>query len=230
MCRYILKWISTGVFMRSIGRLWVVLGLVYGLFLAWHHNWLAKPLTPEEVKAILSHVDGKGEVTPQEAANLRNFFNADDGQPFYNLNLMEYRDQATYADGAARPGIVTGVQADAEYGRLVLPLLLKRGSYPVFVTTKAANLLNSAGQAADFFQRVAVVRYRSRRDMLDMIADPAYALAGPHKFASLARNVAVPLNPVMVLHAGHVVPVLLLLVGLAGSLLLQGGQLRRSSR
>ena len=216
--------------MRSIGRLWMVLGLVYVLFLAWHHNWLAKPLTPDEVKTIVSRVEGKGELTPQEAANLRNFFSTDDGQPFYNLNLMEYYAQAKYHDGVAHPGITTGVQADAEYSRLVLPLLLQRGSYPVFVSTKAANFLNTAGQDADFFQTIAVVRYRSRRDMLDMVADPGYALAGPHKFASLARNVATPMNPVIVFHAGHLVPVLLVLIGLAGSLLLQARQPLRSSR
>ncbi len=216
--------------MGLVRRLWIALALVYGLFLAWHYNWLAKPLTAAEVEAVLAHVDGKGAVTPQEAANLRHFFSTDDGQPFYNLNLMEYRAQATYADGVAHPGISTGVQADAEYSRLVLPLLLRRGSYPVFVSTKAANLLNSAGQDADFFQKIAVVRYRSRRDMLDMIADPDYAPAGPHKFASLARNVAVPMDPVMVVHAGHLVPVLLVLIGLAGSLLLQARQPLRPSR
>lgn len=210
--------------MRSTGRLWIVVGLVYGLFLAWHYNWVAKPLTAAEVESTLSHVDGKGEVTAQESANIRAFLSSDDGQPFYNLNLMEYRAQATYADGVARPGITSGEQADAQYSRHVLPLLLKRGSYPVFVSTKAANFLNSAGQGADFFQKIAVVRYRSRRDMLEMIADPAYALAGPHKFASLARNIATPMEPVMVIHAGHIVPLLLLLVGLGGSLLMRRPQ------
>jgi len=56
-----------------------------------------------------------------------------------------------------------------------------------------------------------VVRYRSKRDLLSMIQDPVFTAGAAHKFASLAKNVAVPTRGLLVIHLGHVVPLVLLL-------------------
>lgn len=92
---------------------------------------------------------------------------ADDGRPFYMFNLMAYRERAGYRPGTALngstpTGIISGRDAGWLYMRAVLPELLKRGCYPVFVAGKIRNLL-SAGGNTDFFENAAIVRYRSRR-------------------------------------------------------------------
>jgi hypothetical protein len=130
------------------------------------------------------------------------------------INLMLYRERAQYGDGVSRPGVTSGQDAANAYTRVVVPALLKRGSYPIFSSGKIAPFLADGAPGADFFQEVAIVRYRSRRDMLDMINDPAFKAGAPHKFASLAKNVAVPTRGMLVMNLGLPVPVVLLLAAL----------------
>jgi hypothetical protein len=139
---------------------------------------------------------------------------ADEGRPFYMVNLMAYRERADYRPGTALngstpTGIISGRDAGWLYSRAVLPELLKRGCYPVFVAGKITNLL-SAGGDTDFFEDVAVVRYRSRRDMLSMVASPAFLHAVPHKWASLEKTVAVPCRRLLLIDPGVLVPLVLL--------------------
>lgn len=188
---------------------WFAAAAVYVLFLLWHEPWLKSPLTAAELEFALRGMDANQQVSKEEKDALRSFFSQDDGKPFYNLNLMLFADRAVYADGMTRLGIVTGADANDAYAKMVVPHLLKRGSYPIFASSKISNLLSENASGADFFQEVAIVRYRSRRDMLDMILDPKFKEGSPHKFAALAKNVAVPTSGVLVLDLGILVPLAL---------------------
>jgi len=193
---------------------WLVATALSAAFLLWHQPWFGKPLTTAEIDAAFAvSVDRATALPESEKVKLRAFFSSDDGRPFYNVNLTLYREQATYPDGIQRPGIRTGSDAADAYARVVIPQLLRRGSYPVFVSSKISNLLEDGAPGADFFQNIGIVRYRSRRDMLDMISDPVYMAGAPHKFASLAKNVAVPTTGFVPLDASVVIP--LIMFGLA---------------
>ena len=196
---------------------WVAVAVVYGLFLLWHEPWLKAPLTATELDTALKGMDANQQVSKEEKLAIRAFFSNDDGKPFYNLNLMLFAERAVYADGLTRPGIVTGADANDAYARVVLPHLLRRGSYPMFTASKIAGLLNENAPGADFFQEVAIVRYRSRRDMLDMILDPDFKAGSPHKFAGLAKNVALPTRGGLVLDLGLFVPLGLISIALFAS-------------
>ena len=193
---------------------WVVAASVYVLFLLWHEPWLNAPLSTAELELALKGMDANQQVSKEEKNAIRSFFANDDGKPFYNLNLMLFADRAVYADNVARPGIVTGADANDAYAKMVVPHLLRRGSYPLFSASKTSNLLSENASGADFFQEVAIVRYRSRRDMLDMILDPKFKEGSPHKFAALAKNVAVPTHAALVLDLGTFVPLALFCVAL----------------
>jgi hypothetical protein len=178
---------------------WWTAGAVYAVFLCWHEPWFVPRLSAAEVQAAFDGPLAGAPLNAAERASMQAFFAADDGRPFYNLNLMRHRERALYRDGQPRPGIVTGADAHAAYSAVVLPQLLQRGGYPVAITTKITNLLNERAPGADFFQDMALVRYRSRRDMLEMILDPAYRAGAPHKFASLEQDVATPMRAVALL-------------------------------
>jgi len=154
------------------------------------------------------------DLSPAERERFQSFMDADDGRPFYMVNLMEYRERADYRPGTALngstpTGLISGRDAGWLYSRAVLPELLKRGCYPVFVAGKITNLL-SAGSGSDFFEDVAIVRYRSRRDMLSMVASPTFLHAVPHKWASLEKTVAVPCRRLLLIDPGVLVPLVLL--------------------
>lgn len=193
---------------------WATAALVYLVFLCWHEPWFVRPLTQAEVRAAFDGPLAKAHLHPGERELMLAFFSSDDGRAFYNINLMQYRAQAQYPDGQARTGIVSGRDASTAYSNVVVPLLLERAGYPVFGSTKTSNLMMSASAGADFFEELAVVRYRSRRDMLEMILDPRFLAGAPHKFASLEKNVASPSIPFIVVDARALIAVLLLVLTL----------------
>ena len=209
---------------RALRWPWLAAAALYLLFMAWHQPWFVAPLTPAEVDRAFSGPLGSAKIPDDEKQKLKAFFASDDGLAFYNINLMKFKARADYPDGVKRPGIETGSDANDAYTRVVVPLLLQRGSYPVFASSKIANLLMTADPGADFFQEVGIVRYRSRRDMLEMILHPDYIVGAPHKFASLDKNVALPTRGLVAMDAS--IPVALLLT--IGALL--ASRARRPSR
>ena len=196
-----------------------ILGTLYGLFLLWQNRWFSKPLTLAEVDSYLAKLeadDSEKETADMDEASFHAFLRADDGKPFYMVNLMQYREKAHYPDGS-HPEVKTGQQANALYGKAVVKELLKRGSYPVFLSRKLANLYH-AGEGTDFFEEVAIVRYRSRRDLLEMATSEKFRAAEPHKWASMEKTVVVPSRKIILLDPSVLVPALLLLAATVGKL------------
>jgi hypothetical protein len=153
------------------------------------------------------------DLSPAERERCQAFMDADDGRPFYMVNLLQYRATAAYPDGLLPDGTpaagMTGREAGQRYTRIVIPELLKRGCYPVFAARKVVNFL-SAGAGTDFFEEVVVVRYRSRRDLLAMAAGRAFLAGVPHKWASLEKTVAVPCRLMLLADLRIIIPTVLL--------------------
>jgi hypothetical protein len=188
---------------------------IYALFLLWHYRWFSKPLTKAEIDR-LSAKGGYDDMSGAEKANFRQFMEADDGKPFYMLNLMRFREKALYPEGEF-PDVKTGEDAAKLYNRAVIRELIKRGSYPVFYSRKMANLL-SENDGTDFFEHVGIVRYRSRRDLLNMVESPVYEECIKHKWASLEKTVAVPTRRVMMIDPTVIVTSVMIIIWLAVSL------------
>ena len=198
---------------------------LYALFLLWQNRWFSKLLTGAEVDAYLDELaknDAEQGSADTDQASFRAFLLADDGKPFYMVNLMQYRKQAHYPDGS-HPEVETGREANALYSTAVVKELLKRGSYPVFLSRKLANMY-SAGEGTDFFEEVGIVRYRSRRDMLEMATSPSFQSAEPHKWASLEKTVVVPTRKLMLLDPTIIVPALLFFAAAIGKFLKTGNK------
>lgn len=198
----------------SAGLVWrggwiALLALIYGAFFLWYGGASA-PLTPTEGEALMARIQAlhggtsSAGLHPEFQPNVRALIANDDGREFFMINLDRMIDTPE-----ARA-------ADTAYARIVIPLLLARGSFPIFAGRTQGKVL---GEAADGIQRVAVVRYRSLRDFLDMNADPAMKLGAPHKFASMAHTEVFPTAPlftaVQVRLTVGLVFVVLVFIGLA---------------
>lgn len=166
--------------MMTRGKIiWVAgLALFYGAFWIWYGG-NGTPLSVAEGRKMLDAVRAmhlaKGHAPPASdfRANMEAMIAKDDGREFYMVNL-ETRQKGVAAQ-----------QAEADYSAIVVPLLLKRGGFPVYVGDRAGLALGQYGQTID---RVAIVRYRSLRDLLAMNADPAMAKGAAHKFAALQHT------------------------------------------
>lgn len=186
--------------MRHLLILWTVLGCTYLAFQAWHLP-LRGPLSETEARAqlsaLLSQVDGRDSL-PEQALE---FFLQDDGEPFYMVHLDTFAEQED----------VDQVQANLR--DLVLPHMLRRGSYPMFSWDSLAVFENGQVRPEQQFDRLTIVRYRSRRDLLAILAEPNVRQGAAYRWEMLERSLAAPSARGPALNLEAFLPTLLLLIG-----------------
>lgn len=167
---------------------------IYGAFVLWYGG-RGEPLTPAETGRLLEKIAERASREPNPDGHLRDHLRtlvaSDDGDEFFMVNLIRYRKQALYPPGRDFPG--NALDADLRYGRAIMPYLLRHGGVPVFLGEVQGAFLEEAGDAR--WQRVAVVRYRSRRDLLEMVADLAGRDVAVHKWASIEKTQVFPVKP-----------------------------------
>ncbi|WP_342119416.1 hypothetical protein [Pseudoduganella sp. OTU4001] len=113
---------------------------------------------------------------------------ADDGKPFYMLNLMRMHEHLQPWPGV-QLAAGTPAEANAFYEKAVLKMALAQGLQLTVGANavqrgQGSNALMDAG-AAENWSRVLLVRYPSRRAFLELISKPEYLEIMPYKFASL---------------------------------------------
>jgi len=128
-----------------------------------------------------------GAIDRHYARHLASVAPEEDG-PIWMVNLMRYRDRAVYADGRASD--LTGRQADDRYA----PFGPMRtvGAELVFLSDVEAQPVGDDQE----WERIAVVRYPSRRSFLDMQELPEYVALHEHKDAGMAATFVIGCCPV----------------------------------
>lgn len=101
--------------------------------------------------------------------------------PIWMLNLMRYRERARYADG--RETTLSGREADDLYSPV--DVLADIGAEPVFFADVDAQLLGDAPA----WDRVAVVKYPTRRSFIEMQRRPDFQVKHEHKSAGMAETI-----------------------------------------
>jgi len=209
--------------MTKAKAIWLgVLAMIYAGFWVWHGG-NGEPIGDAEGEQLLAQMqqaygvssDDPG-VDSEQGNFVRNMVEMipnDDGKEFYAVNLEQLKDGEE-----ARA-------ADQRYASMVMPLIFKRGGYPVFVGTRAGQMLGDYGAELD---RVAVIRYRSLRDMIDMVLDPQMQAGNGDKFLSLDHTEVVIVRPfISFAQMRLIVGCIVLLIGIAGWIVI--GRLQRRS-
>ncbi len=183
---------------------WVAaLAIFFIAFSIWYGG-AGKPISNAEGKALVQQVrqvygdaDERGFIS-----NIEAMIPLDDGREFYAVNLetLKHGPEAE--------------QSDRAYARIVMPLLFKRASHPVFVSRRAGLML---GQYGDEVDRVAVVRYRSLRDLIEMALEPAMKEGESYKFDALDHTEVFITRPMITfVHIRVTLALTLFLIGWLG--------------
>jgi hypothetical protein len=197
----------------------IVVIAAYAAFLAWHQP-LRGPLTELEVRAAFGdRYSPMREAKDGRAATLIDFFLSDDGRPFFMINLNALPEHTAHTQKAERA-----------YASYMAPRLLSRASYPVLSTEPIVMLNNSLGTDLEAIERLVVVRYRSRRDFLEIIATPEFREAVEHKSVSLDGWYSAPASVNPVVSLPQLVLILLITVGFVGSWLIRQMRARSARR
>ena len=195
---------------------WVALSLVWLIFGSWYTSFEG-PLTAEEVALVVERAEAQG-ASAEDLAHLKRFLESDTGDDFVMVNLIEMNDPPPKMDGV--PEGATSQDLMDRYMEHMYPELFKRASHPVLVGQATAPALDLWGiEGAEEWTTAGLMRYRSRRDLLEIAGNPAFQ--GPHEFkiAAMSKTIAFPVDPWF--SAGDprfLLALILIIVGLSNSL------------
>lgn len=158
-----------------------VLAVFYGAFWVWYGG-AGKPLTDSEIETYLVRFESMG-TSGNELFHLHDRFEAwmrrDNGREFFMVNLIDDPADA---------------EAAATYDRAILPPLLRRASFPIFLARPFATFIEPEGHHT--WDTVAIMRYRSLRDLLEVVTGPEAEKLRTLKEASVSNTQVFPTHVV----------------------------------
>ena len=167
--------------------------ILWLLFTFWYTN-TEGPLTDAEIEEFLAFA---AQTQPtMDATRVLTFMREDTGRQFVMVNIL---------DMAAEPPPVTGAPPEMgaremldHYMEFMYPALLARASHPIFAGAAVAPAMDLDGiEGAEQWTTGALMRYRSRRDMLEIAMNPLFSERHEYKLAALEKTIAFPVEPML---------------------------------
>ena len=140
-------------------------------------------------------LDGGGSFTEKQRSHVHNFFANDDGKDFVMVNLLHLK----MPRAQSREKLMA-------YQKIFLGALLRKAGHPVMIATAASgNLENVACEQADDWTAAGMIRYRSRRDLMEMLPSTIGSEHHGLKLDALEKTLAFPASPWFMLGGPRVV-------------------------
>jgi hypothetical protein len=196
--------------------IWIIWGtalLTYVGFRLWYDNW-SGPLKPAEIYAFLKQMAGRFEGTGNSPQVLRAFLEADDGREFVMLNLV--KAQMEQVEDPKTGHMVQGFDLLKRYSKRFMPVLFRNGGHPAMVGRKVGGYIDAWNTEADPDWTIfGLMRYRSRRDMIKLVTDPAFMEGHPDKLLGTLATFSFPTQRVLSLYLSPRITVALVLALIA---------------
>jgi hypothetical protein len=186
--------------------------LVYAIFWLWYVG-LKKTISPQlmaEVENIISSEDSEW-TTETHRKNILHFLENDDGKDFVMVNLLTLKRPTEQS----RKKLLS-------YSKIFLGHLLKRAGHPVAQAQAASGKIEMVNVPLnEEWDSAFFVRYRSRKDLAEIILDTAGSEHHGLKIASLERTFAFPASPWFIVGGPKLlVPLILALIAAIAHILL----------
>ena len=120
--------------------------------------------TPEQIKAFLGHPKA--------------------GQPVFMVNLLKFKDKATYKDGED----ISGREAYNRYSKAFGEMVRGQGVETIYGGNANAFMI---GQGEGEWDAVAIVKYPSAESMFAAVSSPEYRKIHKHRRAGLAGQLLI---------------------------------------
>lgn len=199
--------------MNATKWIWIAVIGTYAVFFFWYTS-LGGPLTADEIEYYMERFETRvPEPSARKIANMRRFLEEDTGDDFVMINAIQMYDTPLQIEGV-EPG-ETSEEVQAKYMEFMIPEMFSRACHPVFhgyAAADAVDMMNAEGMEA--WSIGAGVRYRSRRDMIEIASNPDFGGRHEFKIAAMEKTIAFPIDPWR--NLGDPRLVLGLLLGLVG--------------
>jgi hypothetical protein len=177
---------------------YAILTVIYVSWFIWYGG-SGEPVTKAELDSYITSMKDKSSSRPErinEATELMHRLAAfDTGNEYLMINLIKYRKKALYPADSAWANETDARAADGRYTQGVVKELFVRGGLPILKSTVIGTFMLDEDWRD--WDEVAIVRYRSVKDMLDMIVGMADSGLAVHKFASIEQTHVFPAEPVI---------------------------------
>jgi hypothetical protein len=171
--------------------IWGLPAAVYLLFAVWYTDF-GGPLSAAEIERFSALLEAQG-FAPERVARVRDFMESDTGRSFLMLNAIDLAEQPPRVEGA--PPDATAEDLMALYMEHMTPELLKRACHPVVIGTAVHGAMDLVGiEGAEHWSLGALVRYRSRRALMEIVAMPETHARHAFKVAALDKTIAYPIE------------------------------------
>ena len=196
--------------------IWAVAAGLYGWF-RWFYDNRRPPLTKAEIDEMMPRLPEHARSNPDEIAALRTFLESDDGGEFVMLNLVKLAPEKVPHPKTGEP--MSSGKLLESYTRVFFRALVRKGCHPAVAARVIGPYLDSWNVPPDpGWTIIGYMRYRSRRDMLELVIDPRFADAHLFKIAATPVTMSFPTKPMILLYASPRVTVGLA-IALAAALL-----------
>lgn len=177
-------------------RIGLVLFLLYMAFFSWYTSF-GGPLSESEIAYYGEVVEALTDGDPARMAVWMEFMQNDTGDDFVMLNAIDMRDTPQQVPGV-EPG-ETSAEVLARYTEPFLGKALLSAAHPVMLGWAAAPAIDLWGiEGAEHWDQGGLVRYRSRRDLLEQavgLRESTDQSIHAFKIAAMEKTIAYPLDP-----------------------------------
>ena len=194
-------------------HLWALALLFYGLFLRWYENWRG-PLRREEIDEFMRRLESVPTSQPGEREIVRAFLEADDGREFLMLNLVRLSPEPVVDPSTGQPRPAREVLEG--YMRPFVRALVRRGGHPAFTARPIGGFVDTWGiEPGPGWSLVGMMRYRSRRDLMELVTDPRFTAVHGFKHAAMPVTCSFPMGRIRLRTTPRAVVALVLALGAA---------------
>lgn len=179
---------------KTLSRAWAVLAITYALFFYWYTSFEG-PLREDEI-AHFTEVLAEASVSDETRQRWIGFMQSDTGDDFAMWNAVDFLETPKRIEGVD-PG-ETGQEVASRYAEPFFAMALTRASHPVMGGDAAGTALDVWGiEGGENWDSGLLVRYRSRRDVLELMETMATSGTNIHDFkvAAIEKTIAFPLDP-----------------------------------
>jgi len=168
-------------------KVWLGLFVFYGVFYSWYVGFDHKI---DDSEAVVYLEKLKVAMPDIDEVAARNMISTDDGTSLVVVNLIKFNEPKKES-----------LEAFDSYSEPFMAELFKAGGHPVFYAKGPSSAFEYWGLApgAEEWDLALAVRYRSMRDLLDLITWPEFSEVHPYKKLAIEKTIAFPARPWTVL-------------------------------
>lgn len=169
-----------------------IVGAILIIILQLWYIGLQKPLSKKEIDTHLAYLE-KHTQKHTEIDVIKQFMLEDDGKEICMANFVSLHEgNITHPTTGQKVDAYTLVQ---DYMKALLGIAAKNACHPLYLAYKKGGHIDSWGsdEALDF-RGLQMMRYRSRRDFVELLQHPNLERGLAIKFAAIAKTITFPVQ------------------------------------